>query len=264
MKFKAVTLTVILAGSLAACGTSKPQATATAHQNYEYVISTAPNIALYAAFNANGKTYLEFLEAKRMNPVVTQVDGVPMEYEWDDRYVVLNGVFDNLTVTTPHGVAHVYAKKEAPPTRVTARTPPRALEYGVEVPLVKPPVADNYGTSELPATGEALEPDRISVPVEHSFSSSISQAQAGQLVNAGREASRITISAVVPERGKRVELHAHEQISEARQFLVDNGVPAYKIHVAQITTALSQAKPSKTSKVAYKAAPTQVNILIAR
>ena len=41
-----------------------------------------------------------------MNPVVTTVINGPT-LRLTDRLLVLEGVYDNLTVTTPHGVAHV-------------------------------------------------------------------------------------------------------------------------------------------------------------
>ncbi len=103
----------------------------------EFVIDVPSNIALHRAFVAEGNTYLEFLDAYRMNPVVTGPDGTPLPHQWNQQYVVLNGVHPNLTVTTPHGMAHVYTKQPAPPSRVAAPTPVRAPEYGV-LPLAQP------------------------------------------------------------------------------------------------------------------------------
>lgn len=104
----------------------------------EYVIDVKPNIALHRAYNFEGNTYLEFLDAHRMNPVITGLDAVPLRYTWTKNLIVLEGVHRNLTLTTPHGVAHVYAKEVAPPARVAAPVPARAPEYGVEVPVAKP------------------------------------------------------------------------------------------------------------------------------
>jgi hypothetical protein len=146
----------------------------------------------------------------------------------------LEGVYDNLTVTTPHGVAHVYARMPAPPARVAAPVPARALEYGAPVPAVRPPAPDNYGdAAELPARGDATTPDRISVVLNGSFSESLGEGRASQLVAASREASRVTIGAAVARGGHLAEAPAYSRIAEARQFLIDNGVPAERIRTTR-------------------------------
>lgn len=106
--------------------------------SFEYVIDVKPNIALHRAYNFEGNTYLEFLDAHRMNPVITGPDAIPLRYTWTKNLIVLEGVHRNLTVTTPHGLAHVYVKEIAPPARVAAPVPPRAPEYGVTVPVAQP------------------------------------------------------------------------------------------------------------------------------
>ena len=208
---------------------------------YEYVIDAAPNIALHRAFNANGKTYLEFLDARRMNPVVTGLDGVPLMYAWTENYVVLDGVYDNLTVTTPHGVAHVYARSEPPPARAAAPTPARAAEFGVQPQRVVQIMPDNYGFEQLPPTGDAIAPERMSVPAGETFAAAISGSQADQLVASSREASRVVISATVPTRSKTSDARAHARMAEARQFLIENGVPAHKIYVSRVTASAARA-----------------------
>ena len=118
------------AGWLAACTSPGPALEAARPTvRHQYVIDVQPNIALHRAYNDDGHTYLEFLDARRMNPVVTTVDGTALPYAWTDRLLVLEGVYDNLTVTTPHGVAHVYARMPAPPVGsvpATSSPPARA------------------------------------------------------------------------------------------------------------------------------------------
>jgi len=109
-----------------------------------YIIDVSPNVALHRAFTAGGLTYLEFLDAYRMNPVITGPDGIPLPFKWNHQYVVLEGVHPNLTVTTAHGLAHVYVKQPAPPARVAAPTPARATEYGA-VRSPHPPIANESG-----------------------------------------------------------------------------------------------------------------------
>lgn len=239
----------------AGCSTTPPQLVELPKEN-EYMIDVKSNIALHRVFNVQGDTYLEFLDAKRMNPVITGVDGVPMEYRWNDRFVVLAGVQDNLTVTTPYGVAHVYAKLPAPPARVAAPTPPRALEYGVEVPAVQPPAPSNYNLAELPAVGDSLDADRYSVTVDASFMGSLTDSQASQILGAARVADHVTISAQVPKRAakrdaKREAVHTERAalafMSEARQFLMDNGVAEYKIRTARV----SQSATAKSAQVDF-------------
>ena len=223
------------AGWLAACTSPGPALEAARPTvRHQYVIDVQPNIALHRAYNDDGHTYLEFLDARRMNPVVTTVDGTALPYAWTDRLLVLEGVYDNLTVTTPHGVAHVYARMPAPPARVAAPVPARALEYGAPVPAVRPPAPDNYGdAAELPARGDATTPDRISVVLNGSFSESLGEGRARQLVAASREASRVTIGAAVARGGHLAEARAYSRIAEARQFLIDNGVPAERIRTTR-------------------------------
>lgn len=100
------------------------------------------NVALHRAFSVDGYTYLEFLDAYRMNPVVTGPDGVPLPFKWKQHYVVLKGFYPNLTVTTAHGVAQVYVKQPARPGRVAAPEPPRAPEYGKALPPSQPIAPD--------------------------------------------------------------------------------------------------------------------------
>lgn len=95
-----------------------------------YIIDVPANIALHRAFIAEGRTFLEFLDAYRMNPVITGPDGIPLPFRWNQQYVVLEGIHPNLTVTTAHGLAHVYVKQPAPPARVAAPAPIKADEYG--------------------------------------------------------------------------------------------------------------------------------------
>ena len=223
------------AGWLAACTSPGPALEAARPTvRHQYVIDVQPNIALHRAYNDDGHTYLEFLDARRMNPVVTTVDGTALPYAWTDRLLVLEGVYDNLTVTTPLGLAHVYARMTAPPARVAAPVPARALEYGAPVPAVRPPAPDNYGdAAELPARGDATTPDRISVVLNGSFSESLGEGRASQLVAASREASRVTIGAAVARGGHLAEARAYSRIAEARQFLIDNGVPAERIRTTR-------------------------------
>lgn len=145
---RTIAITVSSAILLCACAQQsvKPAAEAgtakVAAPSFEYVIDVKPNIALHRAYNFEGNTYLEFLDAHRMNPVITGLDAVPLRYTWTKNLLVLEGIHRNLTVTTPHGVAHVYAKDVAPPARVAAPVPPRAPEYGVLVPVAKPIVME--------------------------------------------------------------------------------------------------------------------------
>lgn len=240
---KALFIAVAAAGFLAAC-TSTPPAelvAAVAPVRYEYIIDVQPNIALHRAYNDDESTYLVFLDTKRMNPVVTTVDGTALPYAWNENLLVLPGIYDNLTVTTPFGVAHVYAKEAAPPARVAAPTPARALEYGAVVPLIKPASPDNYGyAAEQPARGEALEPDRFSVPIHGSFAESLGAGRAGQVVASAREARRVTISASAGKRDRAAETRAYSRMAEARQFLIDNGVSPERIHTTRVIASGAQ------------------------
>lgn len=232
-------LLAVSIGMLTACCSAPPvQEASIPSVRYQYIIDVQPNIALYHAYNDDKHTYLEFLDTFRMNPVVTGVDGVPLRFAWSENLLTINGVYDNLTVTTPHGVAHVYAKTQAPAARVAASTPPRALEYGAAIPIARPSVTDNYGlTGELPARGDAVAPDYISVPITGSFSESLGEGRASRLVNATREASRITISSAVAKANRTAESQAAQRIAQARQFLIDNGVPSDKIQIAKIVSS---------------------------
>ena len=247
---RALFLAAATAGLLTACASAPPIEQEATAVRYQYIIDVQPNISLHRAYNDDGHTYLEFLDAHRMNPVVTTFDGVPLPYAWTDKLLILDGVYDNLTVTTPHGVAHVYAKASAPPARVAAPAPARALEYGAAVPTVRQRAPDNYGyAAELPARGEAMEPDRISVPIHGNFSESLGEGRASKLVASSREASRIIIGATVAKRDRHAESRAYVRIAEARQFLIDNGVSADRIRTTKV--------------VAGGAADGQVNFLIA-
>lgn len=217
---------------IVACASSPPdgKTAGLTMPRYQYIIDVSPRIALHRAFNDDRYTYLEFLDARRMNPVVTRVDGTPLSCFWSDQLLTVEGVHDNLTVTTPHGVAHVYARMPAPAAYVAAPTPARALEYGAEVPPVRQ-VTDNFGYSaELPVGGDAMLPDRISIPFTGNFSEALGDGQASKLLLATREATRITISAMVP---KGTERKAYSRIAEARQFLIDNGIAADRIKTAK-------------------------------
>jgi len=240
---KTITITCALFAVLAVgCATKKDEQHAVLPSSqYEYVIDVQPNIALHRAFNADGKTYLEFLDARRMNPVVTGPDGVPMPYAWSQNFVVLNGVYDNLTVTTPHGVAHVYVRTAPPPARVAAPTPSRALEYGAAVTVAQQKQPDNYEGDEVPPTGDAVAPERITVPYTDSFARSVSVGQADELVAAARGATHITISVSVP-RSPGAESRAANSLSEARQFLIDNGVSEKTIYTKRVVSRAADTK----------------------
>ncbi len=140
--FGALAIVAALAGCAAAPQTAAEAAAPAAAPSPQYVIDVHPHIALHRAFVAEGNTYLEFLDAYRMNPVITGPDGIPLPFRWNQQYVVVDGIHPNLTVTTAHGMAHVYAKQPAPPSRVAAPTPVRAPEYGVSLPLAQPIVHD--------------------------------------------------------------------------------------------------------------------------
>lgn len=126
------------------CGAAPQIAAPVAAAPPAYIIDVSPNVALHRAFTTEGRTYLEFLDAYRMNPVITGPDGMPLPFKWNQQYVVLEGVHPNLTVTTAHGLAHVYVKQPAPPARVAAPTPARAAEYGA-ARLLHPPTAKEAG-----------------------------------------------------------------------------------------------------------------------
>ena len=66
-----------------------------------------------------------------------------------------------------------------------------------------------------------------------SFSESLGEGRASQLVAASREASRVTIGAAVARGGHLAEARAYSRIAEARQFLIDNGVPAERIRTTR-------------------------------
>jgi hypothetical protein len=119
------------------CGTA-PQIAPVVAATPAYIIDVSSNVALHRAFTAEGRTYLEFLDAYRMNPVITGPDGIPLPFKWNQQYVVLEGVHPNLTVTTAHGLAHVYVKQAAPPARVAAPPPAKAAEYGAARSLHQP------------------------------------------------------------------------------------------------------------------------------
>lgn len=96
------------------CGAAPQIAAPVAAAPPAYIIDVSPNVALHRAFTTEGRTYLEFLDAYRMNPVITGPDGMPLPFKWNQQYVVLEGVHPNLTVTTAHGLAHVYVKRKGP------------------------------------------------------------------------------------------------------------------------------------------------------
>ncbi len=234
---KSLLLAAALGVLTACCSAPSLQEVSKPSVRHQYIIDVEPNIALHRAYNDDTHTYLEFLDTFRMNPVVTGVDGVPLAFAWAENLLTLDGVYDNLTVTTPHGVAHVYAKAQAPAARVAAATPPRALEYGVAISVARPTAPDNYGfTAELPARGDAVAPDHISVPISGNFSESLGEGRASRFVNATREANRVTISAAVAKPSRRAESRANLRMAEARQFLIDNGVSPDKIQTTKVVS----------------------------
>lgn len=130
---------VLVAGTMIiGCGAAPQMTAPVVAASPAYIIDVPSNVALHRAFIAEGRTFLEFLDAYRMNPVISGPDGIPLPFRWNQQYVVLEGVHPNLTVTTAHGLAHVYVQQPAPPARVAAPAPTKAVEYGAAQELHQP------------------------------------------------------------------------------------------------------------------------------